>query len=127
MDLRVRDRREVRSNPSGLERDLAPDGPFVRNRLDTPPLVVAWWAMFIITGVLGNFVLQRVLDKNSTLADYRRLSWAMILVDLLQIPSAVLAVVVVRRVTAWQSERAARVLEVPPEMPAQQEPVPTGW
>jgi hypothetical protein len=97
------------SDPKGLERDTGTSGPALRNKLGTPALVGAWWTLFLISGLLGNLIMRMSFAENPTLDQLRTLTGLMVFSDLLDVPAAILAVVLVGRVTRWQAQRAERV------------------
>lgn len=97
------------SDPSRLERDTASDGPSVRNRLGTPPLVGWWWALFLVSGFLGQITARMASAPNQTLDQLQTLTGLSILSDVLEVPSTLVTLRLVGRITAWQAERAERV------------------
>jgi hypothetical protein len=97
------------SDPSGLERDTGSSGPSLRNQLATPALVGWWWALFLISGFLGNLIMRMSFAENPTLDQLRTLTRLMVFSDFLDVPAAILAVTLVGRVTGWQAQRADRV------------------
>ncbi len=97
------------SDPSGLERDVASSGPSIRNQLGTPPLVGWWWALFLVSGFLGNITPRMAFAPNQTLDQLQALSGLLVFSDVIEIPSVLVAVRLVGRLTTWQGERAERV------------------
>jgi hypothetical protein len=97
------------SDPSGLERDTAPSGPSVRNQLGMPALVGWWWALFLVTGILGRFVWRMNSAESPTLDQLQELSATLVIADLVELPSGFLAIAVVARITKWQRQRHDRI------------------
>lgn len=97
------------SDPAGLERDASAKGPDTRNQFGTPPLVGWWWALYLMTSVLGNIAARMALAPNQTLDQLQALSGLLVVSDLLEIPSALVAIRLVGCVTSWQTERASLV------------------
>ncbi len=77
-----------------------------------PALLGLWWAAWIVTSVLGNVVgrLWWGADTIEATRDAARLDLASYVLD---IPAAVLAILVVRRLTARQEERARAFVATP--------------
>lgn len=96
------------SDPSGVERDNAPDGPAVRNKLRAPVIIAAWWIFFIAASILSNTAARMSFAENQTLDELQRQTLLYMVADALDIPSALLGVLIVGRVTRWQSERYER-------------------
>lgn len=95
------------SDPSGIERDLSPAGPSIRRQLGTPQLVVSWWALFVLSNLVGNSIIRMAFAENQTLDQLQKLSSLLVMSDLIEIPSAVVALLLVGRITRWQGERIA--------------------
>lgn len=104
------------SDPSGIERDLSPAGPSIRRQLGTPPLVVWWWVLFVLSSLVGNSIIRIAFAENQTLDQLQKLSSLLVMSDLIEIPSAVVALLLVGRITRWQSDRVA-ILRSPGETP----------
>ncbi len=97
------------SDPAGFERDVGAGGPAIRNQLGTPSLVGWWWALFLFSSFLGNITARMASASNQTLAQLQALSALLVFSDLLDVPSALVAIRLIGRVTSWQSERAELV------------------
>ena len=97
------------SDPSGLERDMGPSGPSLRNQLGTPALMGWWWAFFLISGFLGNLIMRMSFAENQTLDQLKTLTTLMVFSDVLDVPSAILAISLVSRITRWQAQRLERM------------------
>ncbi|MFE0044174.1 DUF4328 domain-containing protein [Streptomyces albireticuli] len=67
----------------------------------------AWWAMWLVTSVLG-WLGGRMYDKAEAFESIRAASGVLIVADAADIAAAVLAVLFVRRLTAMQGEKAAQ-------------------
>lgn len=98
------------SDPDGLERDGAPDGPAVRNKLGTPALVGWWWALFLISGMISQGLLQMGRLEDPTVGHLQMITLLQALADVIDIPAAVMALLLVGRITEWQGERHRLVL-----------------
>lgn len=75
--------------------------------------VTLWWVFWLATSIGGNLAV-RVLFSADTLDDYRNSARVDIGVSLLDIAAAVLAIGVVRRITARQLERESQLAAVEP-------------
>lgn len=107
------------SDPSGLERDIASGGPSIRNQLGTPALIGWWWALFLISGFLGNIAMRMGFGQNQTLDQLQDLTALLVFSDVINIPSALVAIRLVGRITGWQAERGDRIRSaIPPPLPA---------
>jgi uncharacterized protein DUF4328 len=69
----------------------------------------AWWGFWIATGIVGRFS-ERISLRAKELSEYTFASWAGIIASTLAIIAALLAISVVRSVTARQEERYKRLL-----------------
>jgi len=94
------------SDPAGLERDEAPNGRAARDQLGTPSLVVGWWSLFLITGFLGNTTARMAFAPDKSIEQLQVLSGLLVLSDLLEVPSVLVTLRLVGRITRWQTERA---------------------
>jgi hypothetical protein len=109
--------REVwhRSDPSGLERGRTPSGPSIRNRLATPALIGWWWALFLWSSGVSNVVARMGFAHNQTLDQLRVYSGLLVFFDVVEVPSAIVTIRLVGRITAWQAERRHRMREASAE------------
>jgi hypothetical protein len=73
-----------------------------------PGLLHGWWALFLISGVVSNVAAQMVIDAGSA-PERTSAGQISMIADAGIIAAAVLAVLVVRAVTARQESRAAQV------------------
>jgi hypothetical protein len=76
--------------------------------IGVPLFLGAWWAAWIVSGILGNIV-GRLWLSTETAEDLRTAATVDIVTSIVSIVAAVLAIVVVRRLTARQEERTRRV------------------
>jgi len=102
------------SDPSGLERDLLPEGPALRNYLGTPTLMGWWWGLFLVTSLLGNLAARMSLAQHPTLDQLQVASVLQVFNDVLEIPSVVVTIRLIVRITKWQSERNETHSSPPP-------------
>ena len=93
------------SDPSGLERDMAPTDPPARNHLGTPDAVGWWWALFVISGFVGRAILIAARAPNQTLVDLQAFTWLNVAADGLDLVSCLVAIHLVSRITVWQARR----------------------
>ncbi len=105
------------SDPSSLERDVASGGPFIRNQLGTPSLVGWWWALFLVSNFFGNIAARMAFAPNPTLDQLQAMSRLLVFSDVLDIPSALVAMRLVARITGWQGERSDRIRQRGGETP----------
>jgi hypothetical protein len=109
------------SNPARLEPDTAAGLPAIGGHLGTPSLVGWWWALFLVSGFVGNIAVRIGFPQDHTLAQLQNFSRLLVYSDLLDIPSALVAIRLVGRITSWQVERARLVHQrgsQPPAAPA---------
>ncbi len=106
------------SDPSGLERDVASGGPSIRNQLGTPSLVGWWWALFLVSSFLGNITARMAFAPNQTLDQLQVMSGLLVFSDVLDVPSAFVAIGLVARIARWQGERSDRIRQSGGETPA---------
>ena len=99
------------SDPSGGEHNGF-DGRARRGQLGTPGLVGWWWALFIVSGLVGHISMRTALAPNPSIYQLQALSVLLVLSDLINVPAAVLAVRLVTRITRWQAERLERVQQI---------------
>jgi hypothetical protein len=92
------------SDPSRLGFDFASHKTDLGSRLGTPALVGWWWALFLISNVIGN-AAARLLISQKTATGLQTGSALLVLSDLLDIPSALVAIRLVGHLTKWQVEK----------------------
>jgi len=91
------------SDPTGLERDLSSGRPPIRDQLAAPPMLVGWWACFLLSAFFGRVAARLA---GSTVEQLQLVSVMQVVSDVLEVPSVVLAITLVGRITEWQTERA---------------------
>jgi hypothetical protein len=102
------------SNPVRLASDRAKDGPAQRDARPVPPLVVAWWALFILMGVCGQIANHVSFSAQPSLEDLKMMSAVLVLQDVLSIADSVLAILVVLKISWFQDERSWLMQRPPP-------------
>lgn len=70
--------------------------------LDTPPLLRIWWGFWIVSGFVGN-IASRMTWSAQTVEDYIASDRAMLLSALVYVPTMLLFLQIVRRLTRAQS------------------------
>ncbi len=98
------------SDPSGFARDATPSGPSIRNQLRTPPLIAWWWAFFLMANLLGN-ITNLASYQHQTPGLSRGLTGLRALSDVLKVPTFVLTIRLIGRITEWQTQRRYTVNE----------------
>lgn len=74
------------------------------------PLLHWWWALFILSAILGNFLFRMAFGEESeTIEGLLSFNLASILSNFLDIPLSILAILVVREITGRQMTRAHRL------------------
>ena len=74
----------------------------------TSPLIAFWWVLFLITVFLGN-ILLRIGLQAETPSELLTVSWLTFAMDVVDIPAAVLAILVVRNIDYRQREKHLRI------------------
>ncbi len=74
----------------------------------TSLLIISWWVLFLISGFLGNIML-RVALQAETLSGILTASYLTFATDAVDIPAAILAILVILNIDRRQSERHIRV------------------
>ncbi|MBE3046925.1 DUF4328 domain-containing protein [Candidatus Bathyarchaeota archaeon] len=92
------------SDPGRWELDAPSDGSGIHDRLGTPPLVGWWWALFLVSGIMSNIAARLYLFASGT--EVQTAGVLMVVSDLLDIPSALVAIRLVGCLTRWQTEKA---------------------
>lgn len=100
------------SDPSGLERDTASDGPAVRNRLAAPALVVWWWGLFLLSNFSGRLGASMAGSASPTLEQLRQASIVLVASDAMRVIAALVAIRLVIRISEWQTQRWDRVCQL---------------
>ena len=94
-----------------LESGATPEG-----QSPQPPtltLVGWWWGLFLLSGALGRISARIALAGDPTLQQLKIGSVASLISDLIDIPTAWLAIRIIGQINRWQNERASR-LAAPP-------------
>ena len=92
------------SDPSRMGLDFTSHRTDFGSRLGTPALVEWWWALFLISNFIVN-AAGRLLLSQKTATGLQSGSSLMVLSDLLEIPSALVAIRLVGHLTRWQVEK----------------------
>lgn len=94
------------SDPGRLALDVHSDGS--RIRLRTPPLVGWWWALFLGYWSIAEFVdsLYSSASRTPSSPVLQTASILVVAANLLLIPSALVTIRLVGRLTEWQNEKA---------------------
>ena len=119
--------REVwcRSYPPSPESGSTPEG-----QPPQPPtltLVGWWWGLFLLSAALGRVSARIALAGDPTLQQLKLGSVASLISDLIDFPTAWLAIRIVGQINRWQNERASRLpapTAAPPPPIAPPPPVP---
>ncbi len=110
--------REVwrRSYPSAPESGGTPEGQSQRSEPPTLAPVRWWWGLFLVSGAIGNIGARVAMAGDPTLEQLKFGSVASLISDLLDVPTAWLAIRIIGHITGWQNERSSR-LPLPPAAP----------
>jgi len=71
---------------------------------DKGGLVGAWWGLFLVSGVLGQ-ISARLMLRGETIDAFITATQVSMVESVVDIPAALLAIMVVRTLTRWQTER----------------------
>lgn len=74
----------------------------------TSPLIASWWILWLVSGFMGNIVLQVSLSAE-TLSELLTTSWLTLAMDSIEIPAAILAILVVRNIDLRQREKQKHI------------------
>lgn len=74
-------------------------------RIPASPLLGFWWALWIIGGFVGSFLLRSIFSEPEDLEQLRTYSVAVVVGDGIEIPAAILAILVVSQITSRQEEK----------------------
>jgi len=97
-----------KSDPETLELENAPLAQTVEQSSIVAPMFGLWWGLWIISNVASNFSTRFSLGAN-TLDEHIGTFWVDIVASVLTAFAALLAITVVRAVTARQEERHKRL------------------
>ena len=98
------------SNPATFDPDPS-GGPSFGPNEATPALVGWWWGLFLVSGLVDNVAIRAGFGADGVVERLRRLAYLMAFSDALDVVAVVIVIFLVRRITAWQAERAARIAE----------------
>lgn len=74
----------------------------------TSPLIASWWILWLVSGFVGNILLQVSLSAE-TLSEIHTMSWLTLAMDSIEIPAAILAILVVRNIDLRQREKQKHI------------------
>jgi len=80
------------------------------NDTKTPPIVGWWWGLFLVSGFFSSAVDPMVRHGAEKLSDVISASWLMLFSDVLAVPPAILAILVVRTIDQMQEESYRQIL-----------------
>jgi len=103
------------SDPGRSGFDFAPHKTDFGSQLGTPSLVAWWWGLFLISNFVGN-AAGRLFISQQTPAELLLGSRLMVLSDLIDIPSALVAIRLVGRLTGWQVEKEKLIRQQGPQV-----------
>jgi hypothetical protein len=78
------------------------------------PIVPAWWALYVVASIGGYIVVRIALGGGETATDLLNQTWAWVIADVLEIPAAVLAILVVWGITSRQDEKNRNLISSVP-------------
>ena len=70
----------------------------------TPLLLGLWWALYLITNFIGNIAFRMGLGDGDTLEDLISLSQAYLFSDALDIPAALITLVIIKKISSVESQ-----------------------
>lgn len=71
----------------------------------TSSIIPSWWFLFVVSGFLGN-ILLRISLQAETLSEILTASWVGLIIDAMDIPAAILAILVVRNIDLRQEQKS---------------------
>lgn len=71
-------------------------------------IVSSWWFLFIISALIGNIVMSFVLQAE-TPSELLTATWAVLIMDAIEIPAAILAILIVRNIDQRQEMKSQLV------------------
>lgn len=77
-------------------------------RAPTTALIPSWWVLYLISAFLGN-ILLRISLQAETPSELLTASWLTFAMDFVDIPAAILAILVVRNIDLRQGEKHIRI------------------
>ena len=90
------------SDPSRIGLDVTSHKTDFGSRLGTPSLVGWWWALFLVSNFVANIAGRLFLTPNQAAPELQTGSILMVVSDMLDIPSALVAIRLVSHLTRWQ-------------------------
>jgi hypothetical protein len=84
----------------------------------TSPLVKFWWGLWIVGGIIGGFMLRFAFQEPEDLEALRSRAFTFVAADAIEIPAAILAILVVWHITNRQDEKSRRLQQVTPGLPS---------
>lgn len=73
-------------------------------------IVPAWWVLYTVSSILANVIGRMALRGGETATELLNESWVWLISDLVEIPAAILAILVVWGITSRQDEKNRRLL-----------------
>ena len=74
----------------------------------TSPLIASWWVLFLVSAFVGN-ILFRVSLQAETLGELLAAGWLTFIMDVVDIPAAILAVLLIRNIDLRQQQKHQRL------------------
>jgi len=78
---------------------------------ETSPIIILWWVMFLVSGYIGYFLMRASLTAE-TLGELLTVSKLTLATDIVDIPAAFLAILVIRTIDQRQKQKSQRLLSV---------------
>lgn len=78
---------------------------------DASPIIILWWIMFLVSGFIGYFLMRASLTAE-TIGELLTVSKLTLATDIVDIPAAFLAILVVRTIGHRQKQKSQRLLSV---------------
>lgn len=79
-------------------------------------LIGLWWGTWLIANMVGSFAGRMAFRGGDSISNLITSGWVTVAADFLEIPAAILAIQVVRRITERQFEKSSRTAMVPPPL-----------
>ena len=70
----------------------------------TSPIIISWWLLFLISGILGQIMLRLSLQAE-TLGELLTIGWLTLVTDAVDIPAAILAIMIIRNIDSRQEQK----------------------
>jgi hypothetical protein len=104
--------RAVRETWAKSDPGVAVDNYVAPQEPSSPSIMTLWWAFWIISNIVSNAAFRFSLNAK-TAGEATVVAWLELFGELLAIPAAVFAILVVREIDRRQEERSRRVTYVP--------------